>query len=103
MVEPTGLWAEEISCGIKPYHEALVKLLCRHYAVKKGDDDIKRLAISIVALGVHMYVGRDMNLQLHPRLVTGARALDTMRQRLVMYARAMIDAEGARRLAADTL
>jgi hypothetical protein len=26
-----------------------------------------------------------------------------MRQRLVMYARAMIDAEGARRLAADTL
>ncbi len=103
MVEPTGLWEEEISCGIKPYHEALVKLLCRHYAVKKGDDDIKRLAISIVALGVHMYVGRDMNLQLHPRLVTGPKALDTMRQRLVMYARAMIDAEGARRLAADTL
>jgi TetR/AcrR family transcriptional regulator, regulator of cefoperazone and chloramphenicol sensitivity len=103
MVEPTGLWEEEVSHGIKPYFEALVKLLCRHYAVKKGDDDIKRLAISIVALGVHMYVGRDLNLQLHPRLVTGAKALDTMRQRLVMYARAMIDAEGARRLAAKPL
>jgi TetR/AcrR family transcriptional regulator, regulator of cefoperazone and chloramphenicol sensitivity len=83
MVEPTGLWEEEITHGIKPYYEALVKLL----------------AISIVALGVHMYVGRDLNMQLHPRLVTGAKALDTMHQRLVMYARAMIEAEGARRLA----
>jgi TetR/AcrR family transcriptional regulator, regulator of cefoperazone and chloramphenicol sensitivity len=100
MVEPTGMWEEEVTHGIKPYHQALVKLLCRHYGVKKGDDDINRLAISIVALGVHMYVGRDLNLQLHPRLVTGAKALDLMGQRLVMYARAMIDAEGARRLAA---
>lgn len=102
MVEPTGLWEEEVSCGIKPYHQALVKLLCRHYAVKKGDDDIRRLAIAIVALGVHMYVGRDLNLQLHPRLVQGAKALDLMTERLVMYARAMIDAEGARRRAATS-
>ncbi len=97
MVEPTGLWEEEIAQGITPYHGALVKLLCRHYGVKKTDDDIVRLAISIVALGVHLYVGRDLNMQLHPRIVTGAKALDTMGQRLVMYARAMIDAEGARR------
>jgi hypothetical protein len=37
---------------------------------------------------------------MHPQLVTGAKALDLMAQRLVMYARAMVDAEGARRLAA---
>jgi TetR/AcrR family transcriptional regulator, regulator of cefoperazone and chloramphenicol sensitivity len=99
MVEPTGMWEEEIDQGIKPHHEALVKLLCRHYDVKKSDDDIQRLAICIVALGVYMYVGRECSLQLHPKLVSGAKALDTMAQRLVMYARAMIDAEGARRLA----
>ena len=100
MVEPTGLWEEEIAQGITPYHGALVKLLCRHYGVKKRDDDIVRLAISIVALGVHLYVGRDLNMQLHPKIVTGAKALDTMGQRLVMYARAMIEAEGARRQSA---
>ncbi len=100
MVEPTDLWEEEVNQDIKPYLAALTKLLCRHYGVKKSDDDIVRLALAIVALGVHMYVGRELSLKLHPRIVTGAKALDTMGQRLVMYAHAMIDAEGARRAAA---
>lgn len=102
MVEPTGLWDEEIDQGIKPYQAALAKLLCRHYGVKRVDDDITRLVVSIVALGVHMYVGRDLTLKLYPRIATTAKALDVMAERLVMYARAMIDAEGARRLAAAT-
>ena len=105
MVEPTGMWDEEIDQGIRPHHQALASVLCRHYGVKKRDDDITRLVISIVALGVHLYVGRDLNMKLHPKVVTGDKALDVMRQRLVMYARAMIDAEGARRagLAAKAL
>jgi TetR/AcrR family transcriptional regulator, regulator of cefoperazone and chloramphenicol sensitivity len=101
MVEPTGLWAEEISQGCKPHQDALVKLLVRHYDAKKPDDDIVRLAISIVALGVHMFVGRDLALQLYPRLISGHKALDVMHERLVMYARAMVDAEGARRKMAN--
>ena len=100
MVEPTGLWDEEIDQGIKPYQAALAKLLCRHYGVKRVDDDITRLVVSIVALGVHMFVGRDLTLKLYPRIATTPKALDVMAERLVMYARAMIDAEGARRLAA---
>lgn len=99
MVEPTGLWDEQIDQGIKPYQDALAQVLRRHYRVKKIDDDIRRLVISIVAMGVHMYVGREMTLKLHPKLITGAKALDTMQERLVMYARAMIEAEGARRRA----
>ncbi len=99
MVEPTGVWEEEIDQGIKPYQAALAKVLCRHYGVKKADDDIYRLVISVVALGVHLYVGREINLKLQPRLMAGPKALDVMCDRLVMYARAMVEAEGARRLA----
>jgi TetR/AcrR family transcriptional regulator, regulator of cefoperazone and chloramphenicol sensitivity len=99
MVEPTGLWEEEMDQGIKPYQQALAKVLCRHYGVTKADSDIHRLVMSIVALGVHLYVGRELNLKLHPRLITGTKALDTMAERLVMYAHAMINAEGARRRA----
>jgi TetR/AcrR family transcriptional regulator, regulator of cefoperazone and chloramphenicol sensitivity len=99
MVEPTGVWEQEIDQGIKPYQAALAKVLCRHYGVKKADDDIYRLVISVVALGVHLYVGREINLKLQPRLMAGPVALDVMCDRLVMYARAMVDAEGARRLA----
>ena len=99
MVEPTGLWQEEVQQGVMPYHAALVKVLTRHYQLRTPDDDIDRLVMAIVALGVHMYVGRDIALQLHPHLVTTAKALDVMADRLVMYARAMVDAEGTRRAA----
>jgi hypothetical protein len=32
MLEPTGLWEEEIANGIKPMHAALVAVLCRRFA-----------------------------------------------------------------------
>ena len=97
MVEPTGLWQEEVRQDIAPYHAALTKVLARHFGVKKADDDIHRLAIAVVAMGVYMYVGREVALELHPKLVNTPRGLDVMMERLVMYARAMVDAEAARR------
>jgi TetR/AcrR family transcriptional regulator, regulator of cefoperazone and chloramphenicol sensitivity len=100
MVEPTGLWEQELDHSIVPHQQALARVLCRHYGLAQPDDDIYRLAFSIAALGVHMYVGRDVNMKLHPHLMQGEAALDTMRERLVMYALAMIDAEATRRRAA---
>jgi AcrR family transcriptional regulator len=43
MLEPTGLWEEEIANGIKPMHAALVALLCRHFGLKRADDEMHRL------------------------------------------------------------
>jgi len=97
MVEPTGLWQQEIDQDIVPHQRALIQVLCRHYGLVQPDDDIYRLAFSIAALGVHMFVGRDISMKLHPHLMQGGAALDLMRERLVMYARAMVDAEGASR------
>jgi TetR/AcrR family transcriptional regulator, regulator of cefoperazone and chloramphenicol sensitivity len=97
IVEPTGLWQEEIDQDIVPHHRALIQVLCRHYGLAQPDDDIYRLAFSIAALGVHMFVGRDISMKLHPHLMQGGAALDLMRERLVMYARAMVEAEGASR------
>jgi TetR/AcrR family transcriptional regulator, regulator of cefoperazone and chloramphenicol sensitivity len=97
MVEPTGLWQEEINHGIKPYHAALVKVLCRHFAVRSADDDVHRLAVCIVALGVHMYVGRDVVAAVRPQLTAKPAALDVMALRLVDYAMAMVHAEEKRR------
>ena len=60
MIEPTGLWEEEIATGIRPMHDALVAVLCRHFHLLKADDDVQRLAVCIAGLGVHMHVGRDV-------------------------------------------
>ena len=97
MVEPTGLWAEEIDGGIKPYHAALVAVLCRHFGLKRADDDVHRLAFSIVALGVHMFVGRDIMEAIKPKLMTTPKAINLWEERLVDYAEAMVQTEARRR------
>ncbi|MBP6850611.1 MAG: CerR family C-terminal domain-containing protein [Rhodoferax sp.] len=100
MIEPTGLWEEEISTGIRPMHDALVAVLCRHFQLRKADDDVHRLAVCIARLGVHMHVGRDVTDAIAPTLNARADALDIWSDRLVMYAAAMVHAEGQRRAAA---
>ena len=99
MLEPTGLWEEEIQRGIKPMHNALVQVLCRHLGLKRADDEVQRLAICVSALGVHLHVGRDVTDALAPTLNRGAAAFDLWLERLVMFAEAMVGAELARRLA----
>ena len=97
MVEPTGLWAEEIDGGIKPYHAALVDVLCRHFNLKRADDDVHRLAFSVVALGVHMFVGRDIMEAIKPQLMATPKAIGIWAERLVDYAEAMVVADVKRR------
>jgi AcrR family transcriptional regulator len=97
MVEPTGLWQEEINQGLAPYHQALVKVLCRHLGVAGEDDDVHRLAFCIVSQAVFLYVGRDVMQAVRPQLIESAAALDTMGQRLTQYAQALVQAEQQRR------
>ncbi|WP_414691682.1 CerR family C-terminal domain-containing protein [Noviherbaspirillum sp.] len=97
LLEPTGLWAEEIDNGIKPSHAALVRVLCRHLGVTKADDDMHRLAFSIAGLALQMFVARDVIQAIRPRLVATPDALDRWTARLVDYAEAMVANETARR------
>jgi AcrR family transcriptional regulator len=97
MVEPTGLWDQEVDDSIRPQHAALTKLLMLHLGLQRMDDDVHRLAFAIVALGVHMYVGRDVMERVAPRLIASDKALDTLRDRWVMFAMAMVKAEAKRR------
>lgn len=97
MLEPTGLWEEEITHDIAPQHAALVRLLVRHLGLARVDDEVHRLAVAISALGVYLHVGGEVTDVLAPRLNKGARALDDWADRLVMYALAMVEAERARR------
>ncbi|MFL6673714.1 MAG: CerR family C-terminal domain-containing protein [Massilia sp.] len=96
MLEPTGLWREEIDNGIKPAHAHLVLLLGRHMGIAEPGDDIARLAFGIVALAVQMMVNRDVIDEVAPQLLANDDAIDTWMVRLVDYAEAMVHAEQAR-------
>lgn len=98
MLEPTGLWAEDAALrGVRPLHEALLRVLLRHFGLDRADDELRRLALCIGALGVHLHVGREVIAGLAPGLEDGPASLDRWSERLVMYARAMVDAEMRRR------
>jgi TetR/AcrR family transcriptional regulator, regulator of cefoperazone and chloramphenicol sensitivity len=99
MLEPTGLWEEDFTHGMRPMHDALVAALMRHFELQRADDEVLRLAVCIAGLGVHLHVGRDVIDALAPQLNTHAQSLDVWIERLVMYARAMIDADALRRAA----
>ena len=97
MLEPTGLWAEEIDNGIRPAQVALVLVLCKHLGLTDPDDDVHRLAFSIVGLAIHLFVGRDIVQALQPQLLANPEAIDAYTERLLSYALAMVAGEKARR------
>ena len=97
MLEPTGIWQEEIDSNIKPAHAALVSVLCRHLGLAEADDDIHTLAFSITGLGVMLHIGCDVVTTIRPQLVASHTALDRYCDRLVAYALALTDAESRRR------
>lgn len=97
MIEQTGLFEEEIEDSIRPQFAALVRLVCRHVGVKRADDDIHRLTLSLVGLGANLYMCEDIADAVAPRVNSHPRALDLWSDRLVMYGEAMVLAEVRRR------
>lgn len=97
MLEPTGLWAEQINDNIKPAHAALVEVLSRHLGVTRIDDDVHRLAFSITGLAMQMFISRDVIDAVRPQLTATPRAIDLWAIRLADFAEAMIAVEVARR------
>jgi len=97
MLEPTGLWAEQINGNIKPAHAALVEVLSRHLGVTRIYDDVHRLTFSITGLAMQMFISRDVIDAVRPQLTATPRAIDLWAIRLADFAEAMIAVEVARR------
>lgn len=97
MIEPTGVWQQEIDAEIRPQHDALVSLLKQHLGLCRIDADIHRLAFSMVGMAVYFYVGQDVVSAISPHILSTPKAIDALAERLAAYAMSMIQAEAARR------
>lgn len=98
MIEPTGVWQEEIDAEIKPQHEALVLMLKQRFGLAEVDDDLQRLTFSIIGMAVHFYVGQDIVDSIAPHLLATPEDIDILADRLAAYAIAIIDSEAQRRI-----
>jgi|JI8StandDraft_2_1071088.scaffolds.fasta_scaffold08855_4 AcrR family transcriptional regulator len=102
MVEPTGLWEEEVAVAIKPMHDLLCRVIARHLDCPPQDEPVQRLAICIAALGIHLHIGHDVMRAIAPDLPHGPAGVSAWADFLATQAEAMVERERARRTAAAT-
>jgi len=96
VLEPTGIWQNEIDNGIRPEFEAFAAVLGRHLEVPV-DDEVFRVVHAIAALGAHLMISQDIVAAVTPQLLAGPDALQDWIPRLVDYAEAIVLAERKKR------
>ena len=97
MVEPTGVWAQEIETQIKPQVAALVRMLTHRFGMVAPDLEVQRMAFAIIGMAVQYFVGQDIVQSIAPELIATPEAIDTLAQSVARYAHAIIEAEAALR------
>jgi AcrR family transcriptional regulator len=97
MIEPTGVWQQEIDAEIKPQHEALVAMLKKHLGLQRIDADVHRLAFAIIGMAVHFYVGQEVVSTISPQMLNTPKSIDVLAERLTGYAVSVIEGEARRR------
>jgi AcrR family transcriptional regulator len=98
--DPTGLSGNEVVAAGRSHFDALVALLVRELGLAAPDDDVRRLASSLIALAVDFLTSADWLRRIAPQLHAGTAAIDRMSERLTGYAAALLDHERSRRAAA---
>lgn len=98
-LEPTGRVGDEVLAVAREHTNAVVAMLCRALGVEKPDDDLVRLAISLIAMATDFLTSAQWMRQITPRLYADAEAIDRMSERLTGYAVAMLADEAVRRRA----
>lgn len=101
MIEPTGLWQDEIDTEIRPQHEWMEARMCAELGLAVPDTDIQRLTVAVISMAVHYYVGRELIDLLAPDLLASPEAIDLLAERLAGYAVSMIEGERLRRTGED--
>ncbi len=91
--DPSGILGDALSEHIKPNHEKLKQLLCRELGKLEPDLAIEQLAFAIMGMASAFVHGRRVVEVLAPELIHGKNASDVRLQRLIGYAKTLIDAE----------
>ncbi|MCG2583676.1 CerR family C-terminal domain-containing protein [Massilia sp. TS11] len=100
MLEPTGLWLEEIDTSVRPAHAALAQLIARELGLDAPDDGVARLAFCLDSLVVYPLMAQDVVEALRPSLIADAAAIEAWAARAAEYGLALIAAERSLRAAA---
>lgn len=99
MVEPSSVWQEELECDVLKPHAAMVALLGRHLGIRRADDDLHRLVLTVTGLGMLLFVQLEAVEIIRPSLIKTGPSIDRWTTRLVDDALALVEVEQQRRAA----
>lgn len=101
MIEPTGLWQEDIEQRIAPMHAAMVLALGAHFGLAparaRKDLGLHALVCDLAALGIYLHVGADVVNHIAPALRGTPAAWARAHQRLLRNGLALVAAEAQTR------
>lgn len=97
--EPSGVLGDAMMQAFRPNHEKVQMLLCREFGLKKPDAEVDRLTFAVIGLATVYFHNRTAVNNFAPHLIDGQKSRETMSERLVGYAVALIEAECKRRAA----
>lgn len=103
MLEPTGVWEDEIENDIRPSHDALVQVIGRHLGIGQPTEDLSRLVFCVVGQALQLMMARDVIDKISPTLLATSDGIDTWIDRMVDYGEAMVQAEQTRMSAAPLI
>ena len=98
--EPSGVLGDAMVQAFRPNYEKMQALLCREFGLKRPDAEVDRLTFAVLGLATFYFHNRTGLEYFAPHLIDGQKSRETMTERLVGYAGAMVDAERKRRSAA---
>lgn len=78
---------------MRPAHEALVTVLCRHLDLTEPDDEVHRLAFALSGMALQIYIGQDIIAAARPALLATPVTVDQAARRLADFGCAMVRAE----------
>jgi AcrR family transcriptional regulator len=98
--EPSGVLGDAMVQAYRPNHEKIQALLCREFGLKKRDADVDRMTFALIGLATVYFHNHTALEYFAPDLLNGQKARETMAERLVGYAVALVEAESKRRATA---
>lgn len=92
MLESTDIWQEHVETDIKPQHEALVEILCRHLDLAAPNDRVHLLAFVIESLGT-LLVWKEVTEAIAPGVLSGPENAAKWLEQVVDIATAIVERE----------
>jgi len=97
--EPSGVLGDAMVQAFRPNHDKIQVLLWCEFNLSKPDAEVDRLTFAVIGLATVYFHNRTAVENFAAHLLEGQKARETMAERLVGYAVALIEAERKRRAA----